>query len=139
MTLHIAVLMGGLSVERKVSLVSGAACARALEDQGFVVTPIDVDRDVAELLARVKPQVAFNALHGRFGEDGTVQGVLEMLRIPYTHSGVLASALAMQKDRAKVVMQAAGAAVPKGATVTRFEAAKRPALPPPYVIKPVSE
>src|ERR1700744_1080722 len=139
MTLHVAVLMGGLSVEREVSLVSGAACAKALEDQGFMVTPIDVDRDVAEVLARVKPQVAFNALHGRFGEDGIVQGVLELLRIPYTHSGVLASALAMQKDRAKDVLKAAGMPVAASLTLDRLAAAKAHALPPPYVIKPVSE
>jgi D-alanine-D-alanine ligase len=139
MTLHVAVLMGGLSVEREVSLRSGAACAKALEEQGFVVTPIDVDRDVAEVLARLKPQVAFNALHGRFGEDGIVQGVLEMLRIPYTHSGVLASALAMQKDRAKDVMRAAGIPVPEGITCNRHEAANRHVLAPPYVVKPVNE
>jgi D-alanine-D-alanine ligase len=139
MTLHVAVLMGGLSVEREVSLVSGAACAKALEEQGFIITPIDVDRDVAEVLARIKPQIAFNALHGRFGEDGIVQGVLEMLRIPYTHSGVLASALSMQKDRAKDVMRAAGIPVAHGVTCSRYEAARRHVLQPPYVVKPVNE
>jgi D-alanine-D-alanine ligase len=131
--------MGGWSSEREVSLNSGRACARALEEQGYRVTPIDVGPDVVRVLPGVGADVAFNALHGRFGEDGTIQGLLELLRIPYTHSGVLASALAMQKDRAKVVMQAAGVAVPEGATVNRFEAAKRHVLPPPYVIKPVSE
>ena len=136
---HVAVLMGGWSSEREVSLNSGRACARALEEQGYRVTPIDVGPDVVRVLPGVGADVAFNALHGRFGEDGTFQGLLELLRIPYTHSGVLASALAMQKDRAKVVMQAAGVAVPEGATVNRFEAAKRHVLPPPYVIKPVSE
>jgi len=136
---HVAVLMGGWSSEREVSLNSGRACARALEEQGYRVTPIDVGPDVVRVLPGVGADVAFNALHGRFGEDGTIQGLLELLRIPYTHSGVLASALAMQKDRAKVVMQAAGVAVPEGATVNRFEAAKRHVLPPPYVIKPVSE
>jgi len=139
MTKHVAVLMGGWSSEREVSLNSGRACARALEEQGYRVTPIDVGPDVVRVLPGVGADVAFNALHGRFGEDGTIQGLLELLRIPYTHSGVLASALAMQKDRAKVVMQAAGVAVPEGATVNRFEAAKRHVLPPPYVIKPVSE
>lgn len=139
MTLHVAVLMGGLSAEREVSLRSGAACAKALESEGFMVTPVDVDRDVAEVLARLKPQVAFNALHGRFGEDGIVQGVLELLRIPYTHSGVLASSLAMQKDRAKDVMRAAGIPVAEGVTCSRHEAAKRHMLEPPYVIKPVNE
>ena len=91
---HIAVLFGGLSAEREVSLDTGKGCAAALESAGFKVTLIDVGRDIAEVLARLKPDVAFNALHGRFGEDGIVQGILEMLRIPYTHSGVLASSLA---------------------------------------------
>jgi len=136
---HVAVLMGGFSAERSVSFKSGQACALALEGEGFKVTRVDVGRDVAEVLAWLKPDVVFNALHGRFGEDGVVQGILEMLRIPYTHSGVLASALAMQKDRAKVVMQAAGIPVAEGMTVSRFEAAKRHVMKPPYVVKPVSE
>jgi D-alanine-D-alanine ligase len=136
---HVAVLMGGFSAERSVSFKSGQACASALEGEGFKVTRVDVGRDVAEVLAWLKPDVVFNALHGRFGEDGIVQGILEMLRIPYTHSGVLASALAMQKDRAKVVMQAAGIPVAEGMTVSRFEAAKRHVMKPPYVVKPVSE
>ena len=105
MTKHVAVLMGGWSAEREVSLRSGKACADALERQGFRVTRIDVDRDVAAALAAAKPDVALNLLHGRPGEDGTIQGLLEILAIPYSHSGVLASALAMQKDRAKVVMR----------------------------------
>ena len=90
---HVAVLMGGWSAEREVSLNSGAACAKALRELGFKVTEIDVKPDVAEVLAQLKPEVVFNALHGTFGEDGCMQGVLEMLKIPYTHSGVLASAL----------------------------------------------
>jgi D-alanine-D-alanine ligase len=139
MTKHVAVLMGGLSAERSVSLRSGAACASALEGEGYRVTRVDVGRDLAQTLAWLKPDVAFNALHGRFGEDGIVQGILEMMRIPYTHSGVLASALAMQKDRAKAVMKAAGVPVAEGVTVSRFEAAKRHVMPPPYVVKPVSE
>jgi D-alanine-D-alanine ligase len=139
MSPHIAVLKGGLSSEREVSLRSGAACAKALAGEGYRVTEVDVGRDIAEVLAALRPDVAFNALHGRFGEDGCVQGILEMMRIPYTHSGVLASALAMQKDRAKDVMKAAGVPVAEGVTVSRFEAAKRHILPPPYVIKPVSE
>ena len=139
MTRHIAVLMGGLSSERSVSLRSGEACAKALEGEGFAVTRVDVGRDVAEVLARLKPDAALNALHGPGGEDGIIQGVLETLRIPYTHSGVLASALASNKDKAKVVMAAAGVPVPKGKTVTRFEAAKAHVLPTPYVLKPVSE
>ena len=136
---HVAVLMGGLSAERSVSLKTGEPCARALEAQGYRVTRVDVGRDLAEVLAWLKPDVAFNALHGRFGEDGIVQGILEMMRIPYTHSGVLASALAMQKDRAKSVMKAVGVPVAEGVTISRFEAAKRHVMPPPYVVKPVSE
>ncbi len=139
MTKHVAVLMGGWSAEREVSLRSGAACAGALEDEGYRVTRIDVDRGIADVLARLKPDVALNALHGRVGEDGTMQGVLEVLRIPYTHSGVLASALAMQKDKAKLVMAAAGVPVAQGRTVDRHEAARHHALPPPYVLKPVNE
>jgi D-alanine-D-alanine ligase len=139
MSKHVAVLMGGWSVEREVSLNSGAACARALEGVGYRVTRVEVGRDIAEVLARLKPDVAFNALHGRFGEDGTIQGVLEILRIPYTHSGVLASALAIRKDKAKTVAAAAGVPVAHGITVSRFEAARRHVLPPPYVLKPVDE
>jgi D-alanine-D-alanine ligase len=139
MAKHIAVLMGGFSAEREVSLRSGEACAKALEAQGFAVTRVDVDRQIAETLARLKPDVAFNALHGRFGEDGIMQGILEMLQIPYTHSGVLASALAMQKDRAKDVLKAAGVPVAAGMTVDRQTAAKSHVLPPPYVVKPLCE
>jgi D-alanine-D-alanine ligase len=136
---HVAVLMGGWSAERPVSLNSGRGCADALESAGYRVTRIDVDRDIADVLAKLKPDVAFNALHGRVGEDGTIQGVLEILRIPYTHSGVLASALAMQKDLAKIVMRAAGVPVADGLTVDRHEAARRHVLEPPYVLKPISE
>lgn len=139
MTKHVAVLMGGLSAEREVSLHSGEACADALEAEGFQVTRIDVDRSIAEVLAKLKPDVAFNALHGRFGEDGIMQGILEMLRIPYTHSGVLASALAMRKDRAKEIFRIEGIPVAKGVTVDRETAAKTHVLPPPYVIKPLDE
>src|SRR3954454_15088007 len=136
---HVAVLMGGWSAEREVSLNSGRACARALEEQGYRVTPIDVRPDIVQALPGVGADVAFNALHGRFGEDGTIQGLLELLRIPYTHSGVLASALAMQKDRAKVVLKAADVPVPTGVTVHRREAARTHVLAPPYVVKPVNE
>lgn len=136
---HVAVLMGGWAAEREVSLRSGAACADALESEGFRVTRLDVDRDVAARLAALRPDVVLNALHGRGGEDGVVQGVLETLRIPYTHSGVLASALAMDKDRAKTVMAAAGVPVAEGLVATRQEAAARHLLPPPYVVKPVTE
>jgi D-alanine-D-alanine ligase len=136
---HVAVLMGGLSAERQVSLDSGAACARALETAGYRVTAIDVGRDLAQRLAEVRPDVCFNALHGRWGEDGCVQGLLELLAIPYTHSGVLASALAMHKQRAKDTMRAAGVPVAAGKLVARRDAARAHALPRPYVLKPVSE
>ncbi len=139
MTKHVAVLMGGLSAERSVSLKSGAACALALEGEGYRVTRVDVGHDLSDALSHLKPDVVFNALHGRYGEDGIVQGILEMLRIPYTHSGVLASSLAMQKDRAKAVMKAAGVPVAEGVTISRFEAAKAHVMPPPYVVKPVNE
>jgi len=122
-----------------VAVNSGSGSADALEKLGYRVTRVDVDRDVAATLARLKPDVAFNALHGRVGEDGTIQGLLEILRIPYTHSGVLASALAMRKDLAKIVLQAAGVPVAHGVTIDRREAARRHALEPPYVLKPVAE
>lgn len=136
---HVAVLMGGMSAEREVSLSSGAACARALEGEGYRVTCIDVGRDLVERLAVVRPDVCFNALHGKWGEDGCVQGVLEMLGIPYTHSGVLASALAMHKERAKTVLRAAGVPVAESVVVPRWEAARAHVMPPPYVVKPVAE
>jgi D-alanine-D-alanine ligase len=136
---HVAVLMGGWSAEREISLRSGKACGDALEAQGYRITRVDVARDVAEVLARLKPDAAFNVLHGRPGEDGTIQGILEILRIPYTHSGVLASALAMDKPAAKVVMAAAGVPVPEGVIVSRTEAAKAHVIKPPYVIKPPAE
>ena len=136
---HVAVLMGGWSAERDVSLRSGKACADSLERQGFRVSRIDIGRDVATVLAGLKPDVALNMLHGRPGEDGTVQGVLEILGIPYSHSGVLASSLAMQKDVSKVLFRAAGVPVAEGIVTTRLEAAKAHLLPPPYVIKPVAE
>jgi len=136
---HVAVLMGGWSAERPVSLNSGRQCADALEEAGYRVTRVDVDRSIADTLARLKPDVAFNALHGLGGEDGTIQGVFEILRIPYTHSGVLASALAMQKDLAKTVLAAAGVPVAPGVVIDRHEAARRHALEPPYVLKPICE
>ncbi len=136
---HVAVLMGGWSAERPISLKSGAAVAAALEGEGYHVTPIDVDRDVPARLSALRPDVAFNALHGRFGEDGCIQGILECLQIPYTHSGVLASALAMHKERAKAVMKPAGVPVAEARVVTRTEAAAGHVLPPPYVVKPVDE
>jgi D-alanine-D-alanine ligase len=131
--------MGGWSAERPVSLNSGKGCADALEARGYKVTRLDVGRDIAQALAELRPDVAFNALHGPSGEDGAIQGVLEILRIPYTHSGVLASALAMRKDRAKSVLAAAGVPVAQGLTIDRHEAAKRHVMAPPYVLKPVAE
>jgi D-alanine-D-alanine ligase len=136
---HVAVLMGGWSAEREVSLNSGKACAAALETRGYRVTRIDVGRDVAAVLTALGPDVALNVLHGRPGEDGTLQGVLEVLAIPYSHSGVLASAVAMQKDVAKVALAAAGVPVPEGMVVSRFDAAREHAMPPPYVLKPIAE
>ena len=139
MVKHVGVLMGGWSAEREVSLRSGRACAEALGRLGYRVTEIDVARDIATLLTDLRPEVALNVLHGRPGEDGTLQGMLEILAIPYTHSGVLASALAMQKDVAKEIFRAAGVPVPEGMVVSRFEAGKKHLLPPPYVIKPIAE
>ncbi len=136
---HVAVLMGGWSAERPVSIKSGTGCADALEARGYRVTRVDVGRDIAEVLIRLRPDVAFNALHGPSGEDGAIQGLLEILRIPYTHSGVLASALSLRKDRAKTVLAAAGVPVPESVTVDRHDAARRHVLAPPYVLKPVSE
>jgi D-alanine-D-alanine ligase len=139
MSKHVAVLMGGWSAEREVSLRSGKYCAAALGRLGYRVTPIDVGRDIATVLASVKPDVALNALHGRPGEDGTLQGILEILAVPYTHSGVMASAVAMQKDVAKTLLRAASVPVPQGIIASRFSAAKTHLLPRPYVIKPVAE
>jgi D-alanine-D-alanine ligase len=139
MSKHVAVLMGGWSAEREISLRSGRACADAAERAGFGVTRVDVGRDIAAVLTTLKPDVALNVLHGRPGEDGTLQGILEILGIPYTHSGVMASSVAMQKDVAKVVMAAGGVPVPEGRVVSRHEAAKSHPLPRPYVLKPIAE
>lgn len=139
MSKHVAVLMGGWSAEREVSLRSGNACANALESVGYRVTRVDAGRDVANRLAELKPDVAFNALHGPAGEDGSIQGILEVLKIPYTHSGVLASAVAMNKPMAKTVLAAAGVPVPEGKVVNRFDAARSHVLTPPYVLKPIAE
>ena len=139
MAKHVAVLMGGWSSERPVSLASGKECADGLEQAGYRVSRIDAARDVAEVLARVSPDIVFNALHGPFGEDGTIQGVLEILGLPYTHSGVLASALAMNKHKAKSVAAAAGIPVAEHRIVSRQEAAAEHILPPPYVVKPIAE
>jgi len=137
---HVAVLMGGWSAEREVSLRSGKACADALERAGgYRVSRIDATRDIAATLAQIKPDVALNMLHGRPGEDGTVQGLLEIMGIPYTHSGVLASSVAIHKEMTKVILAAANVPVPGGRVAHRPEAAKAHLLPPPYVIKPVAE
>jgi D-alanine-D-alanine ligase len=139
MSKHVAVLMGGWSAEREVSLRSGRACADALTRLGYRVTRIDVGRDIATVLGTVKPDVALNVLHGRPGEDGTLQGMLEILAIPYSHSGVMASAVAMQKDVAKELFRAAQVPVAEGFIASRFDAAKAHLLPPPYVVKPIAE
>ena len=136
---HVAVLLGGLSSEREVSLVSGRECADALERLGAQVSRIDAGRDLAQVLARLKPDVCFNALHGAWGEDGCVQGVLETLGLPYTHCGVLASALAMDKAKSKAVLAAAGVVVPGGGLYNRFQAAAEHVMAPPYVVKPNAE
>ncbi|HSX72931.1 MAG TPA: D-alanine--D-alanine ligase [Shinella sp.] len=136
---HVAMLMGGFSSERPVSLSSGNACADALEAEGYRITRVDVGHDVASVLADLKPDVAFNALHGPFGEDGTIQGILEYLEIPYTHSGVLASALAMDKAQAKIVAKAAGIPVAEQRLMNRFDFTSSHPMKPPYVVKPVRE
>ena len=136
---HVAVLLGGLSSEREVSLTSGRECADALDRLGARVSRIDAGRDIAAVLATLRPDVCFNALHGEWGEDGCVQGVLETLAIPYTHSGVLASALAMDKAKAKAVLAAAGVTVPGGGLFDRREAGSRHVMAPPYVVKPNAE
>jgi D-alanine-D-alanine ligase len=136
---HVAVLLGGLSSEREVSLVSGRECADALERLGAKVSRVDAGRDLSEVLRKLKPDVCFNALHGEWGEDGCVQGVLETLGLPYTHCGVLASALAMDKAKSKAVLAAAGVSVPGGGLFNRFEAAADHVMDPPYVVKPNAE
>jgi D-alanine-D-alanine ligase len=136
---HVAVLMGGWSAEREVSLRSGNACAAALTRLGYRVTPVDVARDIATVLTALEPDLCLNVLHGRPGEDGTLQGMLEVIGIPYTHSGVLASAMAMQKDVAKAIFRSADVPVADGLVASRFEAGRKHLLPPPYVVKPVAE
>ncbi|GGA97346.1 D-alanine--D-alanine ligase [Brucella endophytica] len=122
-----------------MSLSSGAACAEALEAEGYQVTRVDVGSDVAHVLAELRPDVAFNALHGPLGEDGSIQGILEYLKIPYTHSGVMASALAMDKGRAKIVAAAAGVSVAESKVMNRFDFTSSHPMKPPYVVKPVRE
>ncbi|MBV8652942.1 MAG: D-alanine--D-alanine ligase, partial [Alphaproteobacteria bacterium] len=139
---NVALLMGGWSAEREVSLSSGKECAAALKEAGYNVNAIDVTRDLKALagaLMKPRPDVVFNALHGRGGEDGTVQGVLEILQIPYTHSGVLASAVAMNKPMAKAVFAKAGLPVAEGVVVTRQQLIHRDPMPAPFVVKPTNE
>lgn len=135
----VAVLMGGLSAEREVSLSSGRECAKALREAGYEVIEVDCGPDLAMRLSEIKPDVAFNALHGRWGEDGCVQGILEWLGIPYTHSGVLASALAMDKQRTKDVYRAEGLPVVESLVVPREMVEAGHVMPPPYVVKPFNE
>ena len=138
---HIAVLKGGWSAEREVSLVSGAAAAKALRERGHQVTEIDVTRDLPALIAALSPapDVVFNALHGRGGEDGTVQAILDMLALPYTHSGVLSSAVAMDKAMTRDVVRGHGVAVADGKLVSAAELQRGLDWPRPYVVKPVNE
>ena len=137
----VTVLMGGSSAEREVSLVTGAACAKGLREAGYDVVEIDVGRDVAALVAALSPapEAVFNALHGRWGEDGCIQGILELLQIPYTHSGLLASALAMNKPVAKRLFEVAGLKCPEGWVVDRDTLMAGDVLPRPYVVKPTNE
>jgi len=135
-SLHIAVLKGGVSSERAVSLVSGEECAKALRGEGYRVTEIDAGYNLWEQLQEVSPDIVFNALHGDWGEDGRVQGVLDMYQKPYTHSGVMASALAMDKHRAKSVLRDVGITVPQGGLFRRADLAKAHPFAPPYVVKP---
>lgn len=139
MSKHVAVLMGGWSVEREVSLVSGKAVASALTERGYKVSLLDADRSLAAKLGELGPDIVFNALHGRFGEDGCIQGLLEVLGIPYTHSGVLASALAMNKPAAKRLFADAGLPCAEGRVLAREAVLAGEAGEPPYVIKPLNE
>jgi D-alanine-D-alanine ligase len=136
---RVSVLMGGWSAEREVSLSSGRACAKALDEAGFQVTMIDVQRNVIEQLAEARPDVAFNALHGTWGEDGTVQALLETLQIPYTHSGVLASALAMDKRLCKAALSGVKMPVAEDKVVSVEQLLTEEVMPLPYVVKPVAD
>ena len=141
MSKRVAVLYGGTSAEREVSLVSGRACAEALREKGYRITEIDVGPNVGALVEALtpSPDAVFNALHGRWGEDGCVQGLLELLGIPYSHSGVMASALAMDKEMAKRIFESAGLRCPEGVVASREEIMAGDVMPRPYVVKPVNE
>ncbi len=138
-TPKVAVLMGGPSREREVSLSTGLECAAALRESGCEVIEVDAGPDLCARLTEIKPDVVFNALHGRFGEDGCVQGLLEWMGVPYTHSGVLASSLAMDKERAKAAFQSAGLPVVKSIIADVAEVQAKHVMPPPYVVKPNNE
>ena len=138
-TPKVAVLMGGPSAEREVSLVSGRECAKALREEGYDVTVLDAGQDIAERLRAIAPDVVFNALHGRWGEDGCVQGILEWLHIPYTHSGILASSLAMDKERTKDVYRAHGLPVVPSLLASKADVSAEHVMAPPYVVKPYNE
>ncbi|MDG1290486.1 MAG: D-alanine--D-alanine ligase [Lentibacter sp.] len=138
-TPKVAVLMGGPSAEREVSLVSGRECAKALREEGYDVTELDAGQDIAERLRALAPDVVFNALHGRWGEDGCVQGILEWLHIPYTHSGILASSLAMDKERTKDVYRAHRLPVVPSLLASKADVSAAHVMAPPYVVKPYNE
>ena len=137
--LHIAVLMGGWSSERPVSLMSGEGVAKALESRGHQVTRIDMDRDVALRLSEAKPDVVFNALHGTPGEDGTVQGMMDLMGLTYTHSGLATSVIAIDKELTKSALVPHGIPMPGGRIVDCEELYERDPLTRPYVLKPVNE
>ena len=139
MNKHVAILMGGWSTERDVSISSGLACAQALRSSGFQVTKIDVDRNISSVLAKLKPDVCFNALHGPIGEDGNIQGLLNIMGIPYTHSGVQASAIAMDKIRTKEICSKAGLSCPDGSSLSRNDISLLELEKRPFVIKPKSQ
>ena len=139
MNKHVAVLMGGWSTERDVSILSGLACAQALRSSGFQVTKIDVDRNISSVLAKLKPDVCFNALHGQIGEDGNIQGLLNIMGIPYTHSGVQASAIAMDKIRTKEICSKVGLSCPEGSSLSRNDISLLELEKRPFVIKPKAQ
>jgi D-alanine-D-alanine ligase len=137
--LHVAVLMGGWSAEREVSLMSGKGVADALEKNGHQVSRVDMDRNIAIILDGIRPDVVFNALHGVPGEDGTVQGMLDLMQIPYTHSGLATSVIAIDKELTKQQLVPAGIPMPKGKIVSSASLYEADPLPRPYVLKPVNE
>ena len=137
--LHVAVLMGGWSAEREVSLMSGKGVADALEKNGHRVSRVDMDRNIAIILDGIRPDVVFNALHGVPGEDGTVQGMLDLMQIPYTHSGLATSVIAIDKELTKQQLVPAGIPMPKGKVVSSASLYEADPLPRPYVLKPVNE